>query len=440
MMDSVTEFVFPALGRREVVARFDGGEVTSDAGLALLAAADRRLGVSHALAEAYDDRRQPGKVRYPAAEIIAARVYAIACGYEDGNDFDRLRTDPGLKTACGRLPSEAPLVTQEVISGFEHAPGRRELVCMGWALAEVALGQLPETEREIWIDVDAYDDPCHGQQQLSLFNGHYDARCYLPLAVCISGTDGVQRQLGAVLRPGNAGATRGLGSVLRGLVRRLRRRCPQARLILRGDSGYGVARVLAWCARLRLDYVLGVARNAVLQELSTPTQMDAALKWAWEGDGCREFGEFYYAAQTWKTRARLIVKVEITQHTLNPRFVVTSLTGPAEQVYTRYCARGDRENRWKEFKGDLAAGRTSCTTFLANQCRLLWHVAAALLCVAVREAAAGTQWATAQVNTLRTRLFKIAARVLQTARRIWWHLPTSCPVQQDWLLIASRLC
>ena len=234
-------------------------------------------------------------------------------------------------------------------------------------------------------------------------------------------------------------ATRGLGSILRGLVRRLRRRCPQARLILRGDSGYGVARVLEWCARLGLDYVLGVARNAVLQKLSTPTQMDAALKWAWEGDGCREFGEFFYAAQTWQTTARLIVKAEVTQHTLNPRFVVTSLSQPAEQVYTRYCARGDRENRWKEFKGDLAAGRTSCTTFLANQCRLLWHVAAALLCVAVREAAAGTQWATAQVSTLRTRLFKIAARVIQTARRIYCCYVATLVASADELSGAARL-
>jgi hypothetical protein len=431
--------VFPALGRREVVVCFDGGEVTSDAGLALLGAADQRLGISRLLARAYRDRRQPGKVRYPATEVIAARVAAIACGYEDGNDFDRLRTDPGLKTVCGRLPDEGPLVTQEVISTFEHAPGRRELVRMGWALAEVAIGQLCPREQMIWIDVDPYDDPCHGQQQLSLFNGHYDERCYLPLAVCISGSDGVQRLVGAVLRPGNAAATKGLGSILRGLVRRLRRRCPQARLILRGDSGLGVAQVLAWCADLELDYVLGVARNAVLQRLSTATQIDAALKYAWEGDGCREFGEFFYAAKTWKSRARMIVKAEITQHTLNPRFVVTSLGGEAEEVYTQYCARGDRENRWKEFKVDLAAGRTSCTTFLANQCRLMWHVAAAMLCLAVREAAAGTQWATAQVSTLRTRLFKIGARVVQTARRIWWHLPTSCPAQFDWLLIASRL-
>lgn len=201
---------FPALGRREVTAVFDGGELTSDAGLALLAAADRRLGVSVALADAFADGRQPAKVRYPAQEIIAARSYAIACGYEEGNDFDRLRQDPGLKTVCGHLPeSTLPLASQEVISRFEHAPRKRELAAMGWALVDLAIAQLSPAETRIRIDVDSYDDPCHGSQQLALFNSHYGERCYLPLAACITGTDGVQRLLGAILRPGNAGAAQG---------------------------------------------------------------------------------------------------------------------------------------------------------------------------------------------------------------------------------------
>ena len=219
MKVSTDALLFPATGKREVVVQFDGGDVTSDAGLALVAQADRKLGVTAALAAAFQDPRQAAKVAHSAAEIIAARVYAIALGYEDGNDFDRLRHDPALKTVCGRLPaSGAALMSQETLSRFEHAPTPRDLVRMGWALVDLVLAQLSADTAEVVIDVDPYDDPCHGQQQLSLFNGHYDTRCYLPLAVCVTGADGVKRPLGAVLRPGNARAAKGLYTVLRGLV------------------------------------------------------------------------------------------------------------------------------------------------------------------------------------------------------------------------------
>jgi hypothetical protein len=423
-----------------VVVQFDGGDVTSDAGLALLAAADRRLGVTAALAGALRDPRQAAKVDHTALAIVQARVYAIAQGYEDGNDLDRLRDDPGLKTVCGHRPaSGAPLCSQPTVSRFEHARTARDLVRMGWALVDLVVAQLPADATELVIDVDPYDDPCHGQQQLSLFNGHYDARCYLPLAACVTGPDGTKWPLGVLLRPGNAKATKGLYTVLRGLVQRLRARCPQARLILRADSAFGIAEVLGWCETLALVPLLGLARNAVLQERSLATQIDACLKYAWEGDGCREFGSFAYAAKTWTRTYRIIVKAEITQGALNPRYVISGLPGAPEADYLRYCGRGDAENVWKEYKVDLAGGRTSCTTFLANQARLLWHTAALLLCVLIRRAAAGTGWATATVGTLRTRLLKVGAKVVETCRKIWWHLPTSCPVQEDWRRIAAAL-
>jgi len=441
MKVSTTALVFPAAGQRTGVVQFDGGDVTSDAGLALLAQADRQVGVTAALTAAFHDTRQARKVTHPVAEILAARIYAIALGYEDGNDFDRLREDPALKTVCGRLPaSGAPLMSQETLSRFEHAATARDLVRMGWALVDLVLGQLPAKTATVVIDVDPYDDPCHGQQQLSLFNGHYDTRCYLPLAVCVTGTDGVKRPLGAVLRPGNAKATKGLYTVLRGLVKRLRAQCPQAQVILRADSAFGINEVLRWCDALDLVPVLGLSRNTVLQEKSLTVQIDACLKHQWEGDGCREFGEFTYAAGTWAHPYRIIVKAEITNGELNPRYVLTGLSGTAEAKYTFYCGRGDAENVWKEYKIDLSAGRTSCTTFLANQARLLWHTAALILCAAIRQAAVGTAWATATVTTLRTRLFKIGAKIVETCRKIWWHLPTSCPVQAEWGLIFARLC
>jgi len=439
MKISTDAIVFPAV-KREVVVQFDGGDVTSDAGVALVAQADQALCVTTALAAAMHDPRQVTKVIHPTAEIIAARVYAIALGYEDGNDFDRLRHDPALKTVCGHLPaSGTPLMSQETLSRFEHAPTRKDLVRMGWALADIGITQVPAESTEVMIDVDPYDDPCHGQQQLSLFNGHYDSRCYLPLAVCVTGVDGVKRPLGAVLRPGNAKAAKGLYTVLRGLVKRLFAQCPQARLILRADSAFGIADVLRWCETLDLVPLLGLSRNSVLQERSIATQIDACLKYRREGDGCREFGEFEYAAGTWTQPYRIIIKAEITNGELNPRYIISGLGGTPEADYARYCGRGDAENVWKEYKIDLAGGRTSCTTFLANQTRLLWHTAALLLCGMIRQAAAGTVWATATVTTLRTRLFKIGAKVVETCRKIWWHLPTSCPVQADWRRIARAL-
>jgi hypothetical protein len=398
------------------------------------------VGVTAALTQAFHDPRQAAKVEHQASEIMAARIYAIAMGYEDGNDFDRLRHDPALKTVCGRLPASGdPLMSQETLSRFEHLPTAKDQVRMGWALVAVALAQVPADSAEVLIDVDPYDDPCHGQQQLSLFNGHYDARCYLPLAVCVTGSDGVKRPLGALLRPGNAKATLGLATVLRGLAKRLRACCPQATLILRADSAFGIAAVLGFCEQLDLVPLLGLSRNAVVQELSIPTQIDACLKHRWEGDGCREFGEFAYRAGTWTRAYRILVKAEITNGELNPRYVISGLAGTAAADYARYCGRGDAENVWKEYKLDLAAGRTSCTTFLANQARLLWHTAALLLCGAIRAAAAGTAWATATVATLRTRLLKIGAKLVETCRKIWWHLPTSCPVQQEWAVIFARL-
>ena len=437
---SAQAFLFPA-AQREVVVQFDGGDVTSDAGVALLAQADRQLGVTAALAQAFRDRRHAAQVEHSALEIIMARVYAIALGYEDGNDFDRLRVDPALKTVCGQLPASGrALMSQETLSRFEHAPTAKDLVRMGWALVDLVVAQLAPATPEIIIDVDPYDDPCHGQQQLSLFNGHYDCRCYLPLAVCLTGPDGVKRPVGAVLRPGNAKATKGLHTVLRGLVKRLRAQCPDARLILRADSAFGTAEVLGWCEQLGLVPLLGMSRNAVLQRKSTATQIDACLKYRWEGDGCREFGEFPYAAGTWEREYRLIVKAEITNGDLNPRYVISGLDGTPEDDYTHYCGRGDAENVWKEYKIDLAGGRTSCSTFLANQARLLWHTAALILYGAVRTAATGTAWATATVTTLRTRLLKIGGKIVETCRKIWWHLPTSCPVQADWAVLCARLC
>lgn len=443
MGNSLVSLSFPAVAGRDVLARFDGGDRSSDAGVTWLAAADQRAGVSQAMAAAIQDPRDPAKVKHPVRELIRERVYAIALGYEDAHDLDRLRQDPALKLACGRLPRTGEaLASQPTLSRLENAVTPRELRTMALALARVVIAQLPADTQEVVLDVDATADPCHGQQQFECFSGFYDAHCYLPLLLYVTGSDGQQRLLGALLRPGNAKGTKGLGTMVKWAVRLLRARFPGLKIVWRGDSGLGNATVLRWCHALGIGYRLCIAQNPVLQERSIAVQLDAALlaTYPWLGDDGQEFGEFRYQAGTWQHEERVIVKAEVTQGKLSPRFVVTSEQEEPEAEYRAYCARGDRENRIKEFKRDLASGRTSCHRFWANQCRLLLHLAAAILMSVVQTALQGTAWAAAQVSTVRTRLLKIGGRVVESCRKVWLPLPTSCPVQAIWQVLQQRLC
>ena len=440
MDNSLPELDFPAVAGRDIVARFDGGDLTSDAGLLLLAQADRHLGLIQAMAQVVTDRRDPNKIEHRCDEILRERIFAIACGYEDANDLDTLRNDPALKLACGRRPTSQPaLASQPTISRLENAVGHKDLLRMGLALAQRVIAQLPADTTEVILDVDATDDPCHGQQELEFFNGYYDTHCYLPLHLHLTGPDGRQWLLASLLRPGNASYRDGLLGLLRRAVRLLRARFPTVKIVLRADAGFGYADVLAFCEAQGLEYVLGLTGNSRLAVLSTPVQMDACLKYKWEGNGCREFAEFGYKAGSWPHLRRVVVKAEITQGKLNPRFVVTSLMGTPEQLYLFYCERGDRENRIKEVKLDLVSGRTSCHRFVANQMRLLLHTAACVLMTGLQEAASGTRYATAQVGTFRLRVLKVAARVVESCRRVWVHLSSSYVDKRTWFHLNRRL-
>jgi hypothetical protein len=424
---------FPSVAGREVEARFDGGDVTSDAGVLLLRQADKRLGLTASLSGAVSDRRQQSKVRHGMEQMVQERVYAIACGYEDANDLDRLREDAALKTACGFRPTRrGVLAAQPTISRMENAVSKKDLLRMAIALAEAVVRQLPRKTRCVVLDIDATDDPCHGQQQFEIFNAYYDEHCYLPLHLYVTGSDGRQRLLGALLRPGNASYRTGLFGMLRLAIRILRARFPGVRITLRADAGFGYGDVLAFCERHGLLYAIGISVNKRLTTLSTPIQMDCAIKHGWEGDGCREYGEFEYKAKSWSHARRVVVKVEVTQGKLNPRFVVTNLQRTPARLYAFYCERGDRENRIKELKLDMFSGRTSCHRFLANQMRLVLHSAAYALMQALQAAAAGTPWGNAQAATLRSRLLKVGGRVIETCRRIWFHLPSSFPYREAW--------
>jgi hypothetical protein len=441
MKSCCSDVLFPAVVGREVAVRCDGGDITSDAGLLLVGLADRKLGLSEAISECLIDKRQACKIRHGISEMVRERVYAITAGYEDANDLDLLGDDPALKTVCGRLASSGVnLASQPTISRLENMPCGKDLLRASIRLAERVISQLPRSTRRVIIDVDPTDDPCHGQQQFEFFNGHYGEHCYLPLHVHITGDDGRQRIVASVLRPGNSSATKGIRSVLGIVVALLRERLPDVRMVLRADSAFGVCDVLDLCDDLGMDFVLGISANNTLHRLSSAVQMDACLKYGWEGNGTREYGEFGYAARTWRHERRVVVKAEITCGELNPRFVVTSLDAMnPESVYEFYCARGNQENRIKEIKLDLSSGRTSCHRFLANQFRLLLHTAACVLMGVLQEACAGTRWAHAQVGTLRLRLLKVGARVVESCRRIWFHLPSSFPEADTWRHIRAVL-
>lgn len=440
-MDSTLPLMFPTTQSKIVTARFDGGDLSSDAGVALLVEAERHSGIIRAIATSIRDTRQCNKVKHSIVDMVSARVFGICCGYEDANDHDDLRNDPAFKLACDRLPSTgSALASQPSISRLENSIGAKDMVRAAYAIGRAVIAQLPVDTTHVTLDVDATPDPCHGQQELEGFNAHYDTHCYLPLLLHVTAADGQKRLIAALLRPGKAGACQGLFPVLTGATRLLRQRFPNITIMLRADGGFGNARVIHFCERRQLNFVLGLAKNNRLQTLSTPVQIDAALKYRTAGDGCREFGDFNYKAGTWRNRHRVVIKAEITRGELNPRYVVTSNTElSSEEVYTFYCARGDQENRIKEFKNDLAGGRTSCHRFLANQFRLLLHLGAAVLMGVLQRALSGTEWAKAQVQTIRLRLLKVAVRVVETTRRIWMHLPTAFPLQSVWTTLYGCL-
>lgn len=441
MDNTCVDLVFPGVGGREVCARWDGGDITSDAGLLLVSAADARLGLTETMAACISDPRQQSKVDHTRLDMTRERVFAISQGCEDANDLDTFGSDPALMTACGRLPSSGDqLASQPTISRFENMPSSKDLVRMGEMMAERVICQLADRTKRVIIDVDPTDDPCHGQQELEFFNGHYGKHCFLPVYFHITGDDGRQRILGSILRPGNSSATKGLKSALRIAVRLLRKYLPDVEIILRADSAFGVCEVIDLCEDLGIEFVVGIKGNSVLHALSAPVQMDACLKYRWEGNGCREYGDVGYKAGSWRRARRVVIKAEITRGELNPRFVVTSLGKMStQQVYQFYCARGEQENRIKEIKLDLSSGRTSCHRFLANQFRLLLHTAACILMSVLQDALARTRWAKAQVGTVRVRLLKVGARIVETTRKIWFHLPSSFPEQDAWRRMYAAL-
>lgn len=432
--------LFPDVFGKPVVAAFDQPQVSSDGGAILLKAADRRLRLSSSLAACLHDDRQAAKIDHELHELLSQRMFAIACGYPDTNDAARLADDPVHKLLVGRDPSAgASLASQPTLCRFENAVGRKELFRMGETLADRVLERhrrrWGRRARRITIDMDATDDPTHGEQQLSFFNGHYDTRCYLPLLAFISfNHEPEQFLLTAVLQPGNsAPAGVGLG-LLRRIVRRVRRSFPKARILVRLDSGFATPEILDYLDAAGLQYAVGFGPNAALkrnaaQKIELARQLSAA-----SGKTEHVYADcLYRTGKTWSRPRRVIFKAEVVREAHrdprdNPRFVVTNLSQTPQWIYERiYCERGDSENRIKELHHGLEIDRTSCHRFWANQFRVLLTAAAYVLMQELRLRLAGTAHGRAQVSTLRERLLKLGVHVAVSVRRVVLHLPQSFP-------------
>jgi hypothetical protein len=418
--DTPPPFSFPAIRRKKLTAAFDGGRLSSDGGVILLAEADRRLGLAAKLAAVIADDRDPARITHTLVDILRARIFAIACGWEDGNDLDHLRFDPAFKLACGRLPdSGADLCSQSTISRWENAPSLREIIGLMEVLVDLWCASYEMPPDAVTLDIDDTCDKVHGAQQLSLFNAHYDERCFLPIHIYDTATS---RPVTMILRPGKTPSGKEVRAHLRRLLRRIRRHWPTTKLTIRGDSHYGRPEVMDWCDDNGIDYIFGLSGNDVLTAAVEETADDVRTRRALEQKPClRDYDETRYQAKSWKRGRRACARIEATTLGLDIRFVVTSLTtGSAEHIYDKlYCQRGQAENLIKLHKTQLASDRTSCRAPLANQMRLILHTAAYWLMLTVRDAVPKSHaLAKAEFTTLRLRLLKIGTRVIETAARI----------------------
>jgi hypothetical protein len=428
----------PVAGKAVRVA-FDGGRLTSDAGVLLLADIERRLGLAERLARCIQDPRSPERVHHTLPEMIRFRVLLIAAGYPDANDCDHLRTDPAFKMAVGRLPESGPdLCSQPTMCRLENLPTATALKRMMAAMVDLFCDSFAEVPRRVVLDIDDTCDPAHGRQQLAAFNAYYDERCFLPIHVYEAITG---KPVAVILRPGKIPDGAEVMLVLRHVIRAIRRRWPKVDILVRGDGHYGRPEAMDWCERNRVGYVFGLAGNKVLLRRVAGLAEAVALERVESGAAkVRRFGEFAYAAQTWSTERRVIARVEASDKGADSRFVVTNLAGTPRWLYEAvYCARGRAENLVKAHKLHLASDRTSCSRATANQFRLVLHTASYWLLHTLRGLAPKRSfWRDAQLDTIRLALIKVVGRVAELASRIELALPSDYRYRDSLTLLATR--
>ena len=425
---------------KAVVARFDGGALSSDAGVLALREIETRLGVAERLAACLDDPRAPGQTIYGVAEIIRFRLLMIAAGYEDGNDATGLRLDPVFKMALDQAPSGRSLCSQSTISRLENLPGKAALMRMARAMVDLYCGSFRQVPKRITLDIDDTFDAVHGGQQLRLFNAHYDEYGFQPIVVF----DGEGRFVTAVLRPARRPKGVEIRAFLRRLLRAIRANWPHTAILLRADSHYCTPEVLDWCRAAGVDYILGVAPTSTLRAhvLALETSTKARFDRNSDGGKVRRFKEFLDGAASWSRVERIVARVEAGPDGTDSRFIVTSLTGgDGRSLYQGiYCQRGQAENHIKSWKTHLAADRTSCHAATANQFRLFLHAGAYWLLWSLRNLMPKRSvWRVAQFDTLRLRLIKLAARVVEMKTMVKLHLPTAAAGKDILHLALGRL-
>lgn len=451
MTHSSTQTVlFSEVALKPVRVVFDEPAQTSDAGLILLKAADNSMKLTARLAAVLPDDRDPTKVVHSCRDLLRQRVFGLAAGYADANDAARLGSDPMHKLVTDRDPfSEVDLASQPTLSRFENRPRPRDLFRMGWELATSVIDhqarmRRPRKVRRITIDMDPTDDPTHGAQQLSMFNGHYDSWCYLPMLGFLTFDDEPEQYLfTAVLRAGNAHATLGARGILKRVISYLWCRFPKATIRVRLDGGFAAPAMLELLESLGVEYLVGMPGNSVLDSRAEDLMTRVRGLSTESGQTETLFGETRYSAGSWGDIVRrVVIKAEVVrldgrEPRDNSRFVVTNLRLSPEGVYREYRKRGDSENRIKELHHDLEIDRTSCSSFWANQLRVFLTAASYALFQEIRRRASRTHLARATVGRLRLSLLKIGARVESSVRRIVLHLSNSHPDQQAWFRIAA---
>ena len=459
---NTTYLDFPILGRRELVADFDGGDITSDGGALLLRTVEHLTGILRQFAACFTDHRDPDLIEHPLLDLVAQRVYALALGYEDLNDHDDLRRDPLLAAVVGKadptgrtrqrrrdrgkaLAGKSTLNRLELTKVGADAGSRyKKITCRTRDVERLFVTlflQAHTTPPErIVLDLDATDDPVHGHQLGRFFHGYYKNYCYLPLSIFCGA-----HLLCARLRPADIDASAGAVKQLQRVVAQIREVWPDVRITIRADSGFCREALMAWCEGHGVDYVLGLAQNTRLKALITAEQEQARSEFERTEQPARVFAELEYRTlDSWSRARRVVAKAEHLAKGANPRFVVTSLSATeraAQPLYEEdYCGRGEAENRIKEQQLHLFADRTSAATMRANQIRLFFSSIAYVLLEALRRLGlAGTEWARAQCQTIRLKLLKIGALVRVTVRKVWVHLASSCPTAEVFRQVHARL-
>ena len=424
---------FAKVKNRRIEINFTGGEISSDGGSILIGEADKRLGLISEVAKLFPDRRNPEKITHSVERMLKQRIYGIALGYEDLNDHNHLRKCLALQTTVGTIDE---LASSSTLCRFENAVNRRFIAEAHNVMVDKFISSYEQAPKQLILDFDATDDEVHGNQEEKFYNGYYRHDCFLPLYVFCG-----KKLLVAYLRSCKKDQAKHAWAILALLVKRLMQAWPEVEIVFRGDSGFCRHRMLNWCESKNVKYIVGIAQNNRLKRLLEPTMQKSHSEYAISKEKSRIFTEFQYQAGSWKCERKIVGKAEITRLGENPRFIVTNLEGNPEDLYNKiYCQRGDMENRIKEQQLELFADRTSCHKWWPNQLRLLLSSLAYALIDYIRDKLLqGTELATAQVGTIRLKLFKIGAAIVRNTRSIKFLLSSSYPYQSLWHYVMQKL-